>query len=294
MTIKNTFRRGVLAGLAALLPASAVPANADDIVIGTMGPTPEQFDGRITYSDRTDVKDTRTKTATQNTILKYWKDNIVKGHEKEFGVWAFANSQPYKMVEVEKANGTITRAEGVGDTAVGAGPRGSFKLGDGSMHLLTYGGVVIPTGDMEKGKPSLTGDAFDPFAGVMGTYFFDKDKKWEVDWRAQYNFAGENSLGKERPDYASGGIIAGREIFKNDKWAIRLGAGVSGDMKKNLETNEWENRYGATGVLRITPIFKSGKKWGHLEVYGTQDLHASKGMNKGGQVGALVRINFGK
>ncbi|MEK6889014.1 MAG: transporter [Nanoarchaeota archaeon] len=278
--MKNKIGKLTLAGMLAGALTTSQIAKANDIVIGTRGPTEWQMDIKAGYNEKEDAKGNVTRTVTQNDVLKYW-NTMIKGDMGEAGVWAFCNVPAYKSVDNGKSQDS-----GFGDLMFGAGPRGSFNIGNGSLHVLTQGGAILPTGDMEKGKPSLTGDRTDTFAGMFLTWFPDAKKKMEIDLTAQYTFAGENSLGVKGQDSISGGLIAGGRVFDNKMLEIRLAGGINGSM--NTLGNY---SYGPRGVIRFTPKFKSGKKWGHLEVIGDYDSSA-KNMSKGYGVMTQVRVNF--
>jgi len=280
MTIKNTLKKIALTGALVSALINPASAKANDIVIGTRGPTEWQADFRVGYSEKEDTKGKVTKTVTQNDVLKYW-NTALKGEKGEAGVWGFCNVNPYKSVDNGK-----TQDSGFGDLVFGAGPRFSTIIGEGSLHCLTYGGAILPTGEKEKGKPSLTGDRTDLFAGAFMTYFPEAKRNAEIDLSVQYTFAGKNSLGVKGQDSISGGLITGGRVFDNNKLEIRLAGGINGTINE-----KGDYVCGLRAVIRFTPKTNWGKRGIHFEVIGDYDAY-SKNMSKGHGVTTQLRVNF--
>lgn len=273
--IKNKVKLGVL--VVSLACAGSVRGN--DIFIGTRGPTPWQFDARVGYSEKTDSKDATTKTINQNDVLKYWNGNKI-------GLFGYVNVPAYKKVD----NGRIS-SEGFGDIAFGLGPRGTIYLDggkSGTLHFLSYTGAILPTAEVK--TPALGNDRFDIKSGASLTYLTPQ-KKMEIDLAVDYICAGKNSRGVQGPDLISGGLIVGGQVFDNKDLELRLAGGINGILKENLKEKDRDYVYGPRAVLRITPKFKSGKKWGHLEVIGDYDA-CSKNMPKGFGLTFQTRVNF--
>jgi len=247
---------------------------ANDIVIGTRGPTECQMDARVGYSEKTDNKGRETKTATQNDVLKYWDGN-------KLGVFGFLNIPSYKSVDNGKS-----RSDGFGDLVLGAGPRGriDFESGKkGSLHFISYAKATLPTADV--GIPALGNDRIDIGAGAFLTYI-SQNKKWEIDGAFDYSFAGKNSKGFRGMDLMFGGLIAGGRIYDSEKLELRIAGGLNGQLRE-----DGAYCYGPRAVLRVTPKFKSGKRYGHFEIVVDKDMQ-SKNMPKGFGVTGQVRVNF--
>lgn len=268
------------ASLAISLLNLATFVKANDIYIGARGPTEWQIDARLGISEKTDSKGATTTTFTQNDVLKYW-NTMIKKDKGEAGVWAFANIPAYKSID----NG-VSYNSGFGDFTLGAGPRGSMSLGKGSLHGLAFGGAVFPTGAMETGKLSLSGDRTDVFAGGFLTYFLDSKRKFEADLTVQYTFAGKNSKGTSGQNTLSGGLILGGRIFENKNLEIRLAGGINGTLK---ETGDYA--CGPRAVIRATPKLKNGKRPIHFEILGDYDSSA-KNMPQGYSLLGQIRYNF--
>ena len=80
--MKNIMKKtAVIVGLASALTNPQI-AKANDIVIGTRGPTEWQADFRVGYSKKEDAKGNAIRTITQNDVFKYW-NTMIKGSEGE-------------------------------------------------------------------------------------------------------------------------------------------------------------------------------------------------------------------
>lgn len=279
--LKNKLKRKVLrAALTAVLLSQTNPVKGNDIFIGTRGSTKWQVDVRVGYSQKTDAKGNTTVTTTQNDVLKYW-NTIGKKEDYEWGMWAFANIPALKSLDTG-----VSKNSGFGDFTLGAGPRFTLDLKKkSSLHGLTYGGAVLPTGETETGKLSLSGERTDVFAGGFFTYFSDAQRKFEADLALQYTFAGKNSKSFEGKNTLSGGLIFGGRAFENKRLELRLAGGINGTLRSR------DYIAGPRGVVRITPKLKDGKKPAHFELLGDYD-YFSKNISKGFSVLGQFRYNF--
>lgn len=182
-------------------------AKADDFTKGMKGQTNEQADMRSTYS----INEKSLVSRTQNLIGKYWDKKI----------WAFVNV-PYKSV-----NGS----QGLGDISAGIGPRCDID----SLHVLTYAGVNIPTGNFTQG---LGNGRVDGKAGIYATYF-NGQKNFDVDLANEYTMTGENHKGINLPNEFYSGIFVAKGITPQ----LRLGAGLTSTFKGSGD-NEVKSRLG--------------------------------------------------
>jgi hypothetical protein len=230
----------IMAGIAAIMLSQA--AKADDIFKGMKGPTDWQLDSRVSYSSTG-----QTRTATQTEILKYWDS-------KKF---CFA-SIPYRHIEAQVVK------EGVGDVAVGCGPRGTI----GQLHFISYAGTVFPS------HSAVSNERRDIRTGIFSTYL-TKSRKLEFDLSAEYFLTGE-SHGKNAPDEFHAGFVTGGQLFPK----IRLAGGITTTVRDH------GYRAGAKLVGRYTfsPRF-------HMQLAGTKDfateeIPASKGLE------LIGRYNF--
>ena len=261
-------KKTIASAVGALAIALTPEINASDINIGARAPeTNYQFDERIGFSER-DLNGSKTKAIVSNSILKYWNGD-------KLGMWAFVNV-PYK--EVSNDTG---RSVGFGDVSLGLGPRGRIDLGEkGNLHWISYAGLNLPTGDTDN-KPNLGNGRLDKKVGLFSTYM-TLDKKVGVDTSLEYNFTGENNLGKKPSDELYAGAIVNRKIANN--W--RLGVGSIGTLKQNGK-NDGDYLLTARGVLRFD---HPSKKW-HAVILADKDI-SSRNMPSGYGVTGLVRYNF--
>ncbi|MEK6910705.1 MAG: transporter [Nanoarchaeota archaeon] len=254
-----------LAGAFALAGAG-VEAKAADMGIGSRGPTSYQFDQRVSYSDR-ELNGNRTQASTGNSIFKYWNGN-------EKGIWAFLNV-PFR--EVSNNSG---KSSGLGDVSLGIGPRGRIDLGEnGNLYLLSYVGLNLPTGDVDK-RPALGNGRLDKKVGLFSTYS-TSDKRFGLDISLEYNFTGENNLGVKPSDELSAGMIVSGKI--SDKW--KFGTGAVGTMKQ-YGKNDGDHQLSLRGILR----YDHSKKW-HSVFILDKDV-STRNMPSGFNTTALIRYNF--
>ena len=245
-TIKNTFKRiALVAGLAGLLTCSDV--NAQSVYTGLRGPTDVQLDNRTSYTEKESQKGVATRATGNNFILKYWNG-------KEQGVFGFANI-PYKNLKsAEKSS------EGLGDIALGIGPRFDVKIGNGKLGVLSYIGPVLPTGNKNSTLALGTGRV-DGKAGLFGTWLSDS-KESEVDFSLDYT---KTENGKVSDD-VTGGIVLGGQVTPN----LRFVAGPLFSYKQD-GANNGDYTLGWRGNFRYTPSGNLGKRL-HFEVWYDQQL----------------------
>lgn len=195
-------RNFILAGIFSL--ANTLPAYANDIYIGTKGPTEFQADDRIGYSRN----EKGVKTLANNLILKYWDGD-------ELGIWANVNL-PYKFIDSPQGSN-----HGLGDISAGLGPRGRI----GKFHWFLYSALAFPTGESEGNVPLGNGRS-DFKIGGLATYLTD-DKKFEVDGTMEYALTGRNKKGVNPPDEINAGLLSGGKVTDE----VRLATGLTGVIK---------------------------------------------------------------
>lgn len=264
--MRNKLTKTIASLVGAVALAGMNEVKGADINIGARGPTPWQFDQRVSYSDR-ELNGNRTQSAIANSIFKYWN-----GDEK--GMWAFLN------VPFREVSNNFGRSSGLGDVSLGIGPRGRIDLGEnGNLHLLSYAGLNLPTGDAEK-MPALGNGRLDKKFGLFSTYL-TFDKKFGVDTSIEYNFTGENKLGIKPSDELSAGMILSSKIV--DKW--RFGTGAIGTIKK-YERNDGDHQISWRNIIR----YDHSKKWHSVLIF-DKDISTRK-MPSGFNTTALIRYNF--
>ncbi len=116
--------------------------------------------------------------------------------------------------------------------------------------------------------------------GLFSTYL-TLDKKFGVDTSLEYNFTGENNLGKKPSDEMYVGAIVNEKIA--DKW--RLGFGGIGTLKQNGKS-DGDYLVSARAILR----YDYSKRW-HAVIIGDKDI-SGRNMPSGYGVTGLVRVNF--
>ena len=194
----------------------------------------------------------------------------------QLGVWGFINT-PIKYAHTKEAS-----SSGVGDIALGLGPRGRINFKDkGDLHWLAFASVILPTGDT-KGYPQLGNGRLDTKLGCFNTYL-TPSKKFEIDASFDYTIAGNNKNGKKNYDEMSGGLIAGGKI--TDK--VRFGTGFTCSLKDS-DSNNATYLVTSRSVVRYT-----FSKRLHCELIGDIDV-INKNMPHGFSSTLLFRYNFGK
>ena len=264
--------RNKLVRLAAMgLILAPALGNGSDIFIGVRGPTEWQLDLRQGHIERKDKLGNRLTIDFGNAILKYWNGD-------KAGLFGFVNV-PYRSIDNGKSN-----SDGLGDVALGIGPRLRFDFGNkGSLHLLSYAGASLPTGD-SKETPSLGNDRVDGKFGLYSTYL-SSGKRFEIDGSFEYSLAGVNRKGVRGLDEMNTGIVVGGRLTKDN--LIRAAMGMTARFKEKSIEGELDYAYGPRTVIRITP---PKSKW-HMELIGDYDVRA-KGLSKGFGIGSIFRYNF--
>jgi hypothetical protein len=263
--LKNKLK--TLLGIGAL--TLGLNANAQSVYTGLRGPTEFQFDNRTGYSERESLNGARTKTLTDNAILKYWNGT-------NRGIFAFVNL-PYRNIQSEE-----NESSGLGDLSLGAGPRFETRLGNGNLGIISSIGVSLPTGE-NNSSPTLGTGRTDINVGILGTAI-DGAKKYEADFALNYALTEGNAVSDE----VSGGIVLGGRLNPN----FRLVAGALGNYKLG-GANEGDNSLSGRINLRITPNGKLAKRF-HFEIWYDQ-LLAKQGASSPKDSSAITlisRFNF--
>ncbi len=270
MAIKNTIKKIALTALVAASLISMHPkkAGADSIYKGVRGPTNWQLDERIGYAER-DTSPSKTTTAAENTILKYWSGD-------KTGIFGFANI-PGKYTEKGENS-----SSGIGDIALGIGPRGKLDFGThGSLNFLSYAGLTLPTGD-DLSKPSLGTGRLDERVGLFATYL-SQNKKFETGASFEYTFTGEDRFGRKASDELALGIVSGGEVAKN----LRMVGGLTGIVKQGGK-NDGDYSIGPRVNIRYTFSPRM-----HAELIADY-FPFERNMPSGLTITALARFNLGK
>lgn len=244
-TIKNTFKRmALVAGLAGLLSCNV---NAQSVFTGLRGPTNLQVDDRVSYTEKESQKRVTTRATGNNLILKYFNG-------KEQGIFGFANI-PYKSLKSGEKS-----SEGLGDIALGIGPRFETPLANGKLGVLSYLGPVLPTGNKNSTLALGTGRV-DGKAGFFGTWL-SNSKKYETDFALDY-VKTENS---KISDDITGGIVLGGQVTPN----LRFVAGPLFSYKEG-GANNGDYTFSGRANFRYTPSGNLGKRL-HFEGWYDQQL----------------------
>jgi hypothetical protein len=268
-TITNRIKK--LARTALFAGALALNANAQSVFNGMRGPTDFQLDDRAGYTLREAKNGKETETLANNTILKYWNG-------KEKGIFGFV-SIPQKEVRLEEKE-----SRGIGDIAIGIGPRFEVPIKESKLSVLSYAGPVLPTGD-KKVSPALGSGRRDYKAGLFGT-LTDATKKYEADFSLDYTL----TEGEKVSDESSAGLVLGGRI-NNPLRAVVGGYAnykVDGANEKDYTLNGRVN-------LRYTPLGSLGKRM-HFELWADKFL-AGKGDSAPKDSYALTlvaRVNLGR
>ena len=228
---------------------------ADDIYKAVKPPTNWQIDERIAYSNN----NKGIESLTNNLILKYWDGN-------KFGKWGFINL-PYKQINSPKDS-----KNGIGDIAVGAGPRGTIK----DLHYFLYAALTFPTGNSEA---NLGNGRYDSKVGLMTTYL-TFDKRYELDGIIEYTWTGKNKNGINPINEIYAGLLAGGKI--NSK--VRAVSGFTGLVKGDNYLID----------LRVISRYIFSKKW-HIQLVldkNIKNVNLPKKKYQAGFYGFYIRHNF--
>ncbi len=264
----NTKIKSII-GIAAL--TVALNASAQSVYTGLRGPTDFQLDDRVSLTHKETQTGKISYTKANNSILKYWN-----GTDK--GVFAYANV-PVKSIESEG-----DKSEGLGDIAVGVGPRFDVKVGEGKLGLLSYVGPVFNTGDVKE-KPALGTGRTDYKTGLFGT-LVDGAKKYEADFSLDYTL----TEGSKVSDEINGGIVLGGRLNNN----FRGVAGIVANYKSNGD-NDGDNSISGRVNIRYTPNGALGKKM-HFELWYDRFLSGTgkSAPSESDAVTLVGRFNLGK
>ncbi|HLC66116.1 MAG TPA: transporter, partial [Candidatus Nanoarchaeia archaeon] len=167
---------------------------------------------------------------------------------------------------------TDKSSTGLGDIAVGIGPRGTV----GNFHWLSYAGLIFPTGS-EDASPALGNGRTDLRVGLFTTYLAE-NKTWELDTSLEYTLTGNGAAG-DPPDELAFGAVAGGRISER----FRLAGGMTETRKES-----GDHIANARVVLRYTP-----SKRHHLELLLDRAI-ASEGIPRTTAATLIYRRNVGK